>query len=106
MTKRKITPPTGPIEHAGKTYSLKLTFNRVCELEQQMDRALGDIIRDVAAGSILALRTTLKHSLRDEDGVMPSDKEAGDVIQAIGMPVLSVRIIDAFNDLMKPRPAK
>ena len=68
-----------------KTYTLKLTTNATCELEDLSGKVLDDIMRQLAKGSSKALRWILWASLQEYHADVAKDvKDVGPIIDAAG----------------------
>ena len=83
--KARASSSPATITAAGKEWTFKYSFNRLCELEIALGKPAGKIVQELGAdASLISIRTMFATGMRDEEGKKPSDDEASAAIEAIG----------------------
>jgi hypothetical protein len=98
------TAPSGPIAAAGHDWTFKLDINRICDIEEETDLSISQIVEKIRANlSISILRAVFKAGLRDERGMTASPTETVAVIEAIGLKRAAEMIGTEINRALGPR---
>lgn len=69
----------------GREYAMRLGCNEACSIESKRDQNLGETIAAAQALDFGALRTIIQHSVKREDGTKIDEREAGEVLETIGL---------------------
>jgi hypothetical protein len=87
------------VQALGKTWTLKLGVNAMCEIEDATGKSIteiGSLLSNPKTATIRMLRTVMWGALQDRhEGT--GIKEAGDLIDEIGMDQAGVKIGEAFS---------
>lgn len=87
-----------PITIGALTYSFKLTFNRICDVERDLDTSLGAAINAMQGGiNARYLRSFMVHGLIRPDGVDVTEAEASTIIDTIGMAKVATMVAEAVK---------
>lgn len=78
------------------TYKLRLSINAMAEIETLLGLSMGQVEQRMSAGSVLAFRGLLWGSLREFHPKVTL-KEAGDLIEAVGLPMITERLTMALT---------
>jgi hypothetical protein len=81
------------VKAGDKTYRFRLSMNTLCEMEDHFGKSFNEIMADLGEKpSMKGLRTIVMFGLRDNEPA-PDEKEAGRVIDAVG--------VTAINEALK-----
>lgn len=87
-------------EASGKTWSLRYSTNALCELEDDLDRGIGDVIESLQTSPRLnMLRAVLRAGL---SGHKVNQQQAGDLIDELGFDRTRELIGTAFARAFPP----
>lgn len=90
------------LQVGGKTYTIVLDINAICELEQLLGKSVAEIGRDM--GRILNMRAMLWAGLRARHQV--TLEEVGEILQQAGMQQAVVKIKEAMALAFPPDNGK
>lgn len=93
------------LETADKVYSLRFTTNSICELEDALGRPVGEIVSDLqsAEKSSMKLIRSLVWGGLIADQPDLTTKEAGEILDSVGMAEMTAKIGTAFQRFFPSR---
>lgn len=85
----------------GRGYLMRLGVNEACIIETRRHENLGATIAAAQTLDFAALRTMIEHSVKREDGTKVDEREAGEVLEAIGLQGACEMLARQFAALMR-----
>ena len=88
------------LEHDGIVHVLRFSINEICDLEDEMDLSINEIIevlQDEKRTRVKFLRTLFRRALAGGSGADVSAKEAGDLLSEVGIQTAMEKIGEAFQ---------
>lgn len=74
------------IEVGGKPYTLRPTFNAVCELEELLDKDIDEVLVAINRGRLSSIRAVVWVLLQDEHAIeFPTLRHASEFVEKIGV---------------------
>lgn len=83
-------------EASGKTYTMVFTTNAICSLEDESGLSFQEVVAKVELMGVRGIRKLALAGLSTKHPDL-SAEEVGDIIDAVGVPVISDAIISSFN---------
>lgn len=75
----------GSVTWGGKTYTLRPTFDALCELEERLNKPIDQIMREMQEGRLSSVRSVMWCLLQDEHAAeFKALKDASRLIEGIG----------------------
>lgn len=76
----------GSVTWGGKAYTLRPTFDALCELEERLNKPVDRIMAEMEEGRVSSTRSVMWMLLQDEHAIdFPTLKHASTLIEGIGM---------------------
>lgn len=83
------------LEAGGRMYTLALTTNALCALEDRLGQPFTEIFADIGSMGLVTFRAVMWAALIEHHAL--SETEAGALIDAVGMPIAAQAVFEAVQ---------